>query len=93
MAFLHTKDHKKGPGKLPRTPVSIEQKMKQKMDHAHYEMERARHDSEDWKHLSEELAHEKIELFKFNQRLHKKMLYERIGWLLLSTSLALAHLL
>lgn len=92
MAYLKTESDK-GEGKPPRLKVEAERALQKKCEAKEYECRRARHDAEMWMHQSEELAAEKIALFKFNRRLIRNRRIERIGWLLLSISLALAHLL
>ncbi len=58
-----------------------------------YEVKRARHDALEWQHIAEDEGMELIHLRKDLAEARRLWLYERIAWLLLSTSLVLAHLL
>ncbi len=74
-------------------PVPEETRMRlhKRIEAKDYEVKRARHDAFMWEHLAEE---EGIEILMLKRKLaeaKRHRLYERIAWLLLSTSLVLAH--
>lgn len=88
MAYLSTRKRKEG--KLPRMRIDEERRHQKQIDAKNYEIRRVRHESEEWQHLAEEEGMELINLRKTLADEKRHRLYERIGWLLLSTSLALA---